>query len=230
MNLKRLKPKLKNIKIHKSAMEKQRQLKSSIKKKIPTTGAQLGKTIEKKLTASQKVWNNVGVALFSQKSLENVSHFSSYLLGVLMILLTDIVLIFPTSRKALAPGALVTNFFVILVGLFIANGVVYVALRAIGSKTEFKTFFSTANTALFLSMLVISIPAALVSFALFSTMLRSEQAISMFFSIIPFYNYLIYGWAAEKLANLKGIRSILVGLISLALILFLNLLIGHFMV
>jgi hypothetical protein len=97
-------------------------------------------------------------------------------------------------------------------------------MRLIGSKTEFKVFFSTANTALFMSLLAISLPVALISFALFSTMLKSDSAISLLFSIIPFYNYLVYGWASETLAKLKGLRSIIVALIALILVLFFNLL------
>jgi hypothetical protein len=191
---------------------------------LPTNGEQIGKTIEKKLTASQKIWSNVGVAFFGQRSLENISHFSSYLLGILMLVLTDIVLIFPTDKESLAIEALMTNFFVVLVGLLVINGLTYLAMRLLGSKARFKVFFSTVNTALFMSLLVFAIPVALISFALFSTMLRSQSAINLFFSIIPFYNYLIYGWSSETLAKLKGMKSIAVALIALLLILFFNLL------
>jgi len=211
------------------AREKHKKFQRQLQKNLPANGKQFGKQIERKLTSSQKIWRNVGVAFFSQKSLENISHFSSYLLGAMMLILVDIVMIFPTTREALALDALVMNFFVVLAGLLVVSAVTFVAMKAIGSKTKFKVFFSTSNTALFLSMLVFSIPIALVSFALFSTMLRSQQAINMFFSLIPFYNYLIYGWSSETLAKLKGFRSIIVALIALLLILFLNLLMPFFM-
>ena len=146
-----------------------------------------------------------------------------------MVILADLVLIFPTDKKSLAINILVTNFFMVLAGLLLINGITYVAMRAMGSKTRFRVFFSTVNVAFFMSLIIISIPVALVSFALFSTMLRSQAAVTMFFSFIPFYNYLIYGWASESLAKLKGIKSILIALISLLMILFLNLVIQQIM-
>jgi hypothetical protein len=214
--------------LREKAVEHGRRVQSSIQKRLPASGDELGKHIEKRITSSHKVWQNAGIAFFSQKSLENVSHFSSISLGILMLILTDIILIFPTDKKALALGPLLTNFFAVLAGLLLINLIVYAAMNFLGSNTKFKVFFSTANTALFMSLLVVSLPAALVSFALFSTMIRSQAAVSMFFSLIPFYNYLIYGWSAESLARLKGIRSVIVALVALVLVLFLNLILMQF--
>jgi hypothetical protein len=226
MGLRRIRTSLElgRLRIRDKAREIHRQVKSNIKEALPKSGEEVGKHIEHKLSASQKVWSNVSAALFSQTALENISHFSSYLLGAVMLLLTDIILIFPTERKSLVFGTLVMNFVIVLAGLLAINAVTYIAMRLIGSKTEFKVFFSTANTALFMSLLAISLPVALISFALFSTMLKSDSAISLLFSIIPFYNYLVYGWASETLAKLKGLRSIIVALIALILVLFFNLL------
>ncbi|MBN1544618.1 hypothetical protein JW898_04100 [Candidatus Woesearchaeota archaeon] len=222
-------PELGKLRIGDRAREHHRKIHEHIKKVVPQSGEDFGKSIEKKLTASQKIWSNVGIAVFSQKAIENVSHFSSFMLGMFMLLLVDIVLIFPTDRNSLAPASLLTNFFVVLAGLILINAITFVAMKAMGSKTPFKVFFSTVNTALFMSLLVVSIPLALISFALFSTMLKSESAINMFFSLIPFYNYMIYGWGAETLSKLKGLKSILVALIALLLILFFNLLLPQFM-
>jgi hypothetical protein len=50
---------------------------------------------------------------------------------------------------------------------------------------------------------------------------------------IPFLkdnHYLIYGWASESVARLKGLKSIIVALISLLVILFMNLLLTGFMI
>ncbi len=222
-------PDVTKLKLPEKAAEHHKNISKHIRKSIPSSGEQIGKGIEKRLTASQKFWRNMSAAFFSTKSLENLSHHSSYILGLLMLILIDIILIFPTDRAALSASSIIPNFFVILAGLLVINAIVYASMKAMGSKAKFKVFFSTANTALFMSMLVVSIPAALISFALFSTMLRSEAAINMFFSIIPYYNYLIYGWSAESMARLKGIKSIIVALIALMLIFFLNLLMPQFM-
>ncbi|MBU2561312.1 MAG: hypothetical protein KKD17_03365 [Nanoarchaeota archaeon] len=230
MKIGRLKlPDVGKLSIGDKAREHHRKIQAHIRKVMPQSGEDFGKSIEKKISASQKIWSNVGIAVFSQKAVENVSHFSSLLLGTFMLLLVDIVLIFPTDNKSLALDSLITNFFVVLAGLLLINILTFVAMRAMGSKTPFRVFFSTVNTALFMSLLVVSIPLALISFALFSTMLKSESAINMFFSLIPFYNYLVYGWGAETLSKLKGIKSVLVALIALLLILFFNLLLPQFM-
>jgi hypothetical protein len=234
MKIKGIKTRLdiEKIKMEEKAREHHKKIQHHIKKAMPAlpkSGEEIGKSIEKRISASQKIWSNVGLALFGQKSLENVSHFSSIALGVVMIILTALVLIFPTEKVSLAVNVLLINFFIVLAGLFIVNIITYFAMRLIGSKTSFKVFFSTVNTALFMSLLVVSIPVALISFALFSTMLRSEAAITMFFSLIPFYNYLVYGWASETLAKLKGIRSVLVALVALLVMLSFNLLLPQFM-
>ncbi len=217
------------FKIPEKAKEQHRKLKRHINKTLPANGTQFGKQINKKITSSHKIWSNVGVAFFGQKSLENITHFSSYFLGFFMLVLIDLVMIFPTDKKALAIDALVINFFSVLAGLLLINIITFVAMKAIGSKATFKVFFSTVNTTLFMSLLIFSIPLALVSFALFSTMLKSQTVINMFFSLIPLYNYLVYGWASETLSRLKGARSIIVALIALLLILFLNLLLPYIM-
>lgn len=201
---------------------------AKIQQALPSSGEDIGKGIEKRISASQKVWRNAGIAIFSQKALENVSHFSKYSLGALMLILTSLILIFPTNKKELAIASLVTNFFAVLAGLLLINLLTYATMRILGSKTKFKSFFSTVNTAMFMSLLVISIPIALVSFALFSTMMRSQSAVSMFFSLIPFYNYLIYGWSCESMARLKGVKSVILALVSLVLIFFLNLIFTQF--
>ena len=226
MDLKSIKTRLEigKMRLTHKVKEMHHTVKTNIKDVLPKSGEEIGKHIEHKLSSSQKMWSNVSAALFSQTSLENITHFSSYFLGMVMILLIDVILIFPTDRKSLAANVLITNFVVVLAGLLAINIVTYITMRILGSKTEFKTYFSTANTTLFMSLLVISIPMALISFALFSTMLKSDSAIKLLFSMIPFYNYLIYGWASETLAKLKGIRSVVVALVALLLVLFLSLL------
>ncbi|MBW2964911.1 hypothetical protein KY363_05635 [Candidatus Woesearchaeota archaeon] len=219
-----------SIKIHKTAMAKQAELQDRIRKSLPKSGTEFGKSIEKKLTASQRVWSNVSIALFSDRAVDNISHHASYFLGVLMLLLTDLILIFPTDMKSLAVSAILNNLVIVFAGLIVANIVTYLAMKLLGTQTPFKVFLSTVNTAMFMGLLVISIPAALVMFAIFNTMISSKAAIDLFFSIIPFYNYLIYGWASEYLSRLKGIKAVIVALIALLIILSVNLLLGQFMI
>jgi hypothetical protein len=223
----RLSSRLDSLRI--SARAHKLKIQSKISQAMPKSGDEVGKAIEQKISTSQKIWSNVGVAIFSENALENVSHFSSYLLGAIMMILTDIIMIFPTDSKSLALGHIVPNFFVVAIGLLLINAVTYAAMRLIGSKTPFKVFYASVNSALFMSLLCVSIPLALVSFAIFSTMLKSSSALSLFFSIIPFYNYMVYGWSSETIAKLKGLKSIAVALIALLAVLAFNLLLPVFL-
>jgi hypothetical protein len=226
MDLRRMKAKLElaNLRIRHKAREHHEKIQGRLKEALPSSGEEFGKNIEKKLSSSQRLWSNVSVAFFGDQALERISAFSGFLLGTLMLMLVDIVVIFPTESKDLNVGALTMNFIIVLAGMLVVEGLTYAAMRLMGAHTQFKTFYSTLNTALFMSILVISIPGALVAFAIFSTMLKSAAAINMFFSLIPFYNYLIYGWSTETMAKLKGIKSVILALIALLLILFFNLL------
>jgi hypothetical protein len=201
-------------------------LKEAIKNKIPLNEQELGRTIENKINTSQRIMNNMTLALFSQKSLENVSHFSSYTSGILMILLTDLIVIFPLNRRALIFEVLLNKFILVFLGIILMNMLSYITIWLLGARIKFKTFFSTVNTAVFMSIIIFSIPLALITFALFSTMVQSQEAIRMLFGLIPFYNYLIYGWSVEVLSRLKGFRGVAAALVSLLMILFFHLFVG----
>ncbi|MFC1741773.1 hypothetical protein ACFL3V_04530 [Nanoarchaeota archaeon] len=212
------------------AKTQKEKLKRKIRQHIPVDGEDFGRRIEERISSSQKIWRNVSVAFFAKKSLENLSYNSSYLLGFLMVVIVGIIRIFPTDMDSFYFGAVVNNLLVVIAGLLIANIITYVAIRAMGADTKFRVFFSTVNTAVFMSIIIVAIPAVLVLVALFSTMLTGEAAIKMFFSIVPFYNYLVFGWAAESLARLKRTKSVIVGLISLLVILLTNIIVGELMV
>ncbi|MBW2967918.1 hypothetical protein KY362_05525 [Candidatus Woesearchaeota archaeon] len=209
--------------VSRNIKEQHKKVSREFRKAVPTSGEELGTKIDKKLTSSQKVWTNAGVVVFGQKALENLSHFSSFALGAIMMLLTDLILVFPTDRRSLAADVLVSKFFLIVLGLIAIQLLTFLAMKLMGSKTRFKVYFSTVNTALFMSLLVVSIPLALVFFAIFATMGSSQSSLTLLFTMIPFYNYLVFGWASESISRLRGIRGIILALIALLLILFLNL-------
>jgi hypothetical protein len=222
MSLNRLKTRLNlaRIRIKHKAKQHQETIQGRLKEALPSSGTEFGKTIEQKLSSSNKIWSNAGIAAFSTRAIENVSHFSGFILGTLMLMLVDFVVIFPTNRKALDVGSIVGNFFIAFAGLVLIEAIAYAAMRAMGSKISFKAYYSTVNTALFMSIMIVALPLALLSFALFSTMLKSDEALSLLFNMIPFYNYLIFGWTTENLSGMKGMKAIVVALIALMLILF----------
>ncbi len=183
----------------------------------------LSKSIEHKISRTHKIWENTGVSLFSVPALVNLSHYSSYGWAFFSVFIISLIRIFPTSVNQLEPVSLLINFFITFAAVVLANLVLFVIMKSFGSKTKLKVFFFVVNTAIAISMVVVSITIALVAFAVFSTMAKHAAAVSMFFSMIPFYNYLIWGWSAETVAQLKGVKSVIFALIALLFVLGLNL-------
>lgn len=179
---------------------------------------------------STTVWENWKAVLFHEQALFAIGELKSLLLGITALVLVDLVLIFPTDISSLIPKALVQNFFVVYGLLFSVTVASYGIVRALGSRVHFRKFFSSLLIVLFMSLLLITVPVALIAYAIFKALFATESALLLFFSIVPFYNYLIFGWSAETLANLKGARSILAALCTLFLILAFNLALPYLLV
>jgi membrane-associated HD superfamily phosphohydrolase len=211
--------------IDKISFDKPKELTRKIGQAMPKSGEDVGRRIERRLAESQKVWKNTGMVVFGEEALERMSMMPKIGRGILMLILTVLILIFPVERSALAADLLIKNFFFVLVGIIVAQAITYISMMVMGSKTKITTYFSTVNTALFLSLLIVSLPLAIVAVAIFSITIQSDAAISMFFTLIPFYNYLIFGWASESMSKLKGVRGIAVALISLLVLMVFNLII-----
>ncbi|MBI4738955.1 hypothetical protein HY772_05335 [Candidatus Woesearchaeota archaeon] len=198
-------------------------------KKLPAGAPRERKQSALERTSSH-VWDNWQVVLFNEQALAAIAELKSLLLGVFALVLVDIVLIFPTDLSSLVPKSLVQNFFVVYGLLLSVILAAYGIIRVLGSHAKFKKFFSSTLIVLFMSLLVITIPVALIAYAIFKALFASESALLLFFSIVPFYNYLVFGWSVETLAHLKGIRSIIAALSTLVLILAFNLALPYLLI
>ena len=185
---------------------------------------------QKEPSLTQKIWDDFHIALFSQKALNNIKKLSSIIGGAVSIVLITIIMIFPIDQVSLDPLNLLRNFVIVFAGLVVVNLATYIFIKLLRSKVSIKEFIATINIAVLMSLIVVTIPLALISFAIFSSLMRSDVVLNFVFSIIPFYNYLIYGWAVESVAKLKGVRSIIAGLVALFLILGFNLIIVQVLV
>jgi hypothetical protein len=205
------------------------EIKDKIAGALPQSGDEVGKHIEHRLNESRKVWSNSGMVLFSKRALDSMALNPKVGRGVIMLLLTVLILIFPTERSLFHFGVIAKNFLLVLLGLVVTEAVTYGVMKAFGSETKIGTYFSTVNTAVLMSLVLVSLPIAIVAFAIFSITIRSESAVAMFFTLMPFYNYLIFGWSSENLSGLKGVRAIVLALIALLVLLFFNLFIPMLM-
>jgi hypothetical protein len=172
-------------------------------------------------------WNSWTAAVFSEHALEKIAETKSLALGLIALILVDIVLIFPTDAASLTGYAIWRNFTIVFFLLFFAAAVSFTFSRLLGSKTQFKSFLPGIMSTVFLSLLLVTIPVALIAYAIFKSIFSSNTALTLFFSVIPFYNYLVFGWSAETLSGLKGVRSIIAALVSLFSILLLNMLLPY---
>lgn len=204
----------KNMAKHKKNFDKTRAL---------LTSDNVGKTIEKNIGRSHSIRDNLSIVLFSMKSLVNLSHFSRYSWAIIFLIISAFILVFPTKTADLEVGPMIFNFVIGIVLLFASTALVYLLMKFGRSKTKFKPFFFVVNISLALSLLIVSVPILVVAFAIFSITIKSDMAIQMFLQLIPFYNYLVWGWSCEKMSQFKGVKAIAFGLICLLLVFFLHL-------
>ena len=179
---------------------------------------------------STHLWSQWRVLSFDDESLFALSHQQFWVFGLLYLFFIDLILIFPTDQTSLLPKILFHNFLIVFFVFLLLIAISFIAVRIFGSKTVFSQFFLGVFSTLFLSLLFVSVPVALVGYVFFQAIFGTSSALTLFFSIIPFYNYLVFGWSVETLARIKGYKSILIGLLALLFILAANICLRFFLV
>jgi len=196
--------------------DKTAKLSKEVNKKVSKMDSKkFTKKFDKNVAKTNRLWDNVSVVLFNKTALKNLSHYSGFGLAFFAMFFTGLVLVFPTKMSDLAFASILINWLMVFALLIVSVCAMWGVAKLLGSKIKFRPFFFVVNTSIFLSLLTFTIPITLVAFAIFATMLRSESAITMFFTFLPFYNYLVLGWSAETIAHLKGIKSIAFGVLCL---------------
>ncbi len=206
-------------------------LSKGVNKKVSKMNSKkISKSIDKNIAKTNRLWDNISVVTFNKESLKNLSHYSGFGLAFFSMFFTALVLVFPTRMADLDFASILINLVMVFGLLIISVSAMWGVARILRSKIRFRPFFFVVNTSIFLSLLTFTIPITLVAFAIFATMLQSADAISMFFTFLPFYNYLVWGWSAETVANLKGIKSIVFGVLCLLWIMLLHLGLQYIMI
>jgi hypothetical protein len=160
---------------------------------------------------------DLGVAIFDSKALFQLKEDVRAWHGVAALLLSVFIFTLPTDLTSLAFQNWAYNFIVVGVEfaalLFIMWGIV-----VLFGRIPFVTFFSTVSMAFALSLLLVAVPAFVVSFFVFGVLLANQMLSQVLFSLIPYYNFLIFGWACETISETKSWRAISIALIALTAI------------
>ncbi|MFQ5474812.1 MAG: hypothetical protein ACE5DM_03165 [Candidatus Nanoarchaeia archaeon] len=178
----------------------------------------------KKETFFENIWKHVSIVIFSDRHLKAVVKKATLNAGLICLAVIAAILAFPTDNASMVPSTIVQNFLVVAGLLLLAEAVCFIVMRLFEAKASFNEYLGTVNSALLMSVVVVSIPIAIVSMLIFTIILKDDNALRLFFSMIPYYNYLVFGWATEKVADLKEYRSTGVAVIALVLILGANIL------
>jgi len=172
------------------------------------------------------VWKHfLKTAFFSSSSLEHLAAHSSLALALFFLAASAIILSFPTDFSASLQQALFSAA-VLFLGLAAAAVTSWTASRLLGSRTAFKAFFVPTLGAFTASVTAVSLPLGVLGILVFNSLLGDPRLGALLFSIVPFYNYVVFGWACEECSGLKHSKGIAVGLLGASLVLALYLLLG----
>lgn len=71
---------------------------------------------------------------------------------------------------------------------------------------------------LMLSLIIVDVPAFLITHLLFQQVFALDILAKALFIIIPYYNYVLFGWLIERTSDLEGWKGIAVALFAIAMI------------
>lgn len=159
------------------------------------------------------------LALFNNKSFNNVFDHVTLKGSLIALILSTIILIIPTDISSLNINSLTYNFLIVFLGLILIISFIYLVTKLFGSNVSYKKFFSCVNITLAYSLILITVPIGILSIGIFKLLLNNQTVSSLLFSIIPFYNIVIFGWATEKASKLDKYKDVYCALISITLFL-----------
>lgn len=172
--------------------------------------------------------NWIGI-FFSEKAVLDIRKIADFKKGLIWMILSTIIFIIPTNTNFSVFG-LLYNFALVFACLFVLELFIYGIIFLMSGKITFKKFFGALNPMLAMSLIFVSLPAAIVSYFLFGVFLNDSTILNLFFSLIPYYNMVLFGWSAEIISGLRERKAVVVAIIAMSLLLLLNLLLKYIIV
>ena len=155
---------------------------------------------------------------FYRDSLKRLQKKLSFKHGLIALFFIAFIFSIPTDKASLEAMAWLTNFTSVLGSFLILIGILFLFTLIFKMKTNFFEFFNTINAVLALSLVLISAPVFAITYFLFSVTLKYELLSLVVFSLVPYYNYVLFGWACEVSSGLSRRKAIALAIISMTLI------------
>jgi hypothetical protein len=160
--------------------------------------------------------NIIKSVFFSEESIESESKTLSAIAGLIAFFITAVIFVIPTNAESLRN--LPVNFVYGALGYLIVNVLLYIFVSLIMGKVNFFKFFTVVNVIFMTSLLVIAVPAFLISYLLANIIFKNEILALFLFSLIPYYNLIFFGWLCEKTADAKNTRAVIIALFAITIL------------
>jgi len=166
-----------------------------------------------------KALDCAGLVFFNEDSILALEKRASLKNFLLVLMFSSLIAAFPTDLATATLQNSFYNYFIVFVVFFVLLAIVFAVARALGSRQNFSTtVFLVATT--FLSVQLFFLPVeAIVAFA-FEFLLGNAAAVPLALSLIPYYQFALFGFAAETASKNAGWRGIVTALASIALVFF----------
>ncbi|MGC8851086.1 MAG: hypothetical protein ACP5O3_02530 [Candidatus Micrarchaeia archaeon] len=174
---------------------------------------------EQEQSRDKKKWWWARLPLFSASALKRLKRITGWKHAFAALLACALLLSIPTDLASASLEAFLKSFLASFAGLTALIFAAIAASRLAGSRETARGFFPAAAAATALSLFAVSLPAAVAGFVVFKRLLNDASAAALFFSLIPFYNFVFFGWACEELSGNTKWRGAVVGLVSASLML-----------
>src|SRR3989344_2982121 len=170
-----------------------------------------------KFKSLDNIWVYFRSILFISDSINELKNRNLNLFGFLAFILTVFALTIPDKKITL--NIWMRNVLVVLVLFFIVLCMIFLFVYFVsGRKTYFVSYFTRINIILVLSLVLVSVPAFIVSHYVIANILGIISLRNFLFVLIPYYNFLIFGFATEVLSDAKGFRGSLIALVSMTVL------------
>jgi hypothetical protein len=145
--------------------------------------------------------------------------------GIAGFILNVFIFVIPTDLQSLKH--LPYNYVVGLIGfmmVFLIISLLKLLLDA--DDLNITQWFYAMNLFFFYSLFIISLPAFLISYWIVSVLFNNQILAIFLFTLIPYYNFIFFGFLAETLSTRDGIKGTFIALFAITLIIvFQNLLV-----
>ncbi len=186
-------------------------------------------TKEKKKARNSMLKDTMKSTFFSSKSfLIRYKGYGAYL-GILAFLVNVFIFVLPTNKESLYH--LPSNFVFAFIGMLILMAINYLFICLVRLRMlSFYDYFNSINIVFMASLLLISVPAFLISHWLVNVVFKNQILGLFLFTLIPYYNFILFGWLSEMASREKGFKAIIIALFAITLLLLYQTLLGYFTV